>query len=76
VAAALRDRGLVVASDVEMSDFRLDLLLSHADDPATPLLPVLVDGPAWHRRRTVSDRDVLPVEVLTQVKKWPEVAHV
>ena len=76
VAEALRARGVVVASDVGLSDFRLDLLLSHSDDPSTPLLPVLLDGPSWQRRRTVSDRDVLPVEVLTEVMKWPNVARV
>ncbi len=76
VAEALRAQGVVVATDVGLSDFRLDLLLSHADDPSTPLLPVLLDGPSWQRRRTVSDRDVLPVEVLTQVMKWPDVARV
>jgi hypothetical protein len=37
---------------------------------------VLLDGEAWRRRRTVSDRDVLPVEVLVDVMGWPAVARV
>lgn len=76
IAEALRDRGLVVATDVGMSDFRLDLLLSHPDDPGTPLLPVLLDSPAWRSRMTVSDRDVLPKEVLTHVMGWKLIERV
>ncbi len=76
IAAALRERGMVLSTDVGMSDFRLDLLLHDPADPARPILPVLLDGEAWRQRRTVSDRDVLPVEVLVDVMGWPSVARV
>ena len=60
VAAALRDRDLVVATDVGLSEFRLDLTIATRDDPGKPTLAVLLDGPGWAARRTVGDRDGLP----------------
>lgn len=76
IAEALRDRGVHVRTDVGMSDFRLDLVLSSEDDPDTPVLPVLLDGELWRRRETVGDREVLPVDVLTGLMGWPRVARV
>ena len=76
IAAALRERGMVLSTDVGMSDFRLDLMLADSEDPTRPILPVLLDGEAWRQRRTVSDRDVLPVEVLVDVMGWPSVARI
>ena len=76
IAEALRDRGVHVRTDVGMSDFRLDLVLSSAEDPDTPVLPVLLDGELWRRRETVGDREVLPVDVLTGLMGWPRVARV
>src|SRR3954470_8363731 len=76
IAAALRDRGLVVRTDVGLSDFKVDLSVSRQSDPSTPLMAVLLDGPAWARRRTVGDRDGLPVEVLGEMLRWPAVERV
>lgn len=76
IAAALRAAGLHVMSDVGLSDFRLDLVLSRPENPERPLLPVLLDGESWRNRHTVSDRDVLPVEVLENLMGWPRVARV
>lgn len=76
IAEALRDRGLHVRTDVGMSDFRLDLVLSSLDDPDVPVLPVLLDGESWRRRTTVGDREVLPVQVLTGLMGWPRVARI
>ncbi|MDO8147497.1 DUF4011 domain-containing protein [Isoptericola sp. b515] len=76
VARALRDAGLHVRTDVGLSDFRLDLVLSRPEQPDRVLLPVLLDGESWKGRRTVSDRDVLPVEVLSNLMGWPSVARV
>src|SRR4051794_7839507 len=76
IAAALRGRGLVVRTDVGLSDFRIDLSVAHASDPDTPVMAVLLDGPAWARRRTVGDRDGLPVEVLGGMLRWPVVERV
>lgn len=75
VAAVLRERGLAVTTDVGMSDFKLDLVLADPGDATRPVLPVLLDGELWRRRTTVVDRDVLPVDVLTNLMGWPRVAR-
>jgi len=67
VAQALREAGLKVTTDVGLSDFRIDLVLARAEQPDAPLVAVLLDGTGWSERRTVYDRDVLPIEVLTQM---------
>ncbi|CCG04274.1 DUF4011 domain-containing protein [Blastococcus saxobsidens] len=76
IAAALRARGLVVRTDVGLSEFRVDLSVSRPADPATPVMAVLLDGPAWARRGTVGDRDGLPGEVLGDMLRWPVVQRV
>ncbi len=76
IAAALRDRGLVVRTDVGLSEFRVDLSISRPVDPETPVAAVLLDGPTWARRGTVGDRDGLPVEVLGGLLRWPVVERV
>ncbi|CDK00265.1 conserved hypothetical protein [Microbacterium sp. C448] len=76
IADALRAAGLHVMTDVGMSNFRLDLVLARADAPTRPILPVLLDGESWTRRTTVSDRDVLPLEVLEGLMGWPAVARI
>ncbi|MGY1606343.1 DUF4011 domain-containing protein [Geodermatophilus sp. SYSU D00700] len=76
IAAALRERGLAVRTDVGLSGFRVDLSLASPDAPDTPVVAVLLDGPAWARRRTVGDRDALPAEVLAGLLGWPAVERV
>ena len=76
IAAALRERGLVVRTDVGLSEFRVDLSVTRPVDPETPVMAVLLDGPAWARRGTVGDRDGLPVEVLGEMLRWPVVERV
>ncbi|NEK56998.1 DUF4011 domain-containing protein [Geodermatophilus sabuli] len=76
IAAALRERGLAVRTDVGLSDFRIDLSVAPADAPETLVMAVLLDGPAWAGRRTVGDRDGLPVEVLSGMLRWPAVERV
>ena len=76
IAAALRERGLVVRTDVGLSEFRVDLSVSRPVDPETPVMAVLLDGPAWAKRGTVGDRDGLPVEVLGEMLRWPVVERV
>ncbi len=39
IAAVLRERGLVVKTDVGLSDFRIDLTLASASDPPSRLSP-------------------------------------
>lgn len=76
IADALRERGYAVRSDVGLSDFRVDLSVAVARAPDAPVMAVLLDGPDWAARRTVSDRDGLPVEVLSRLMGWPAVERV
>ncbi|MFT3889735.1 MAG: DUF4011 domain-containing protein [Arachnia sp.] len=76
MADALRARGLVVSTDVGLSDFRVDLQLASPSNPARPLVAVLLDGPLWAKRRTVGDRDGMPSEVLHKAMRWPVVERV
>ncbi|MGY1823324.1 DUF4011 domain-containing protein [Geodermatophilus sp. SYSU D00079] len=76
IAAALRERGLVVRTDVGLSEFRVDLSVARAEAPDAPVMAVLLDGPTWARRRTVGDRDGLPVDVLAGMLRWPAVERV
>lgn len=76
VANELRYRGFAVRTDVGLSDFRVDISIASADDPAQPLVAVLLDGEGWRARRTVADRDGLPVDVLHGLMKWPVVERV
>ncbi|MGE2736075.1 DUF3320 domain-containing protein [Mycolicibacterium vaccae] len=76
IARALREEGLVVSADVGLSDFRVDLVIADPAEPEHPLLAVLLDGPEWYGRRTVADRDGLPVDVLSTLLNWPGVERV
>jgi hypothetical protein len=76
IAAALGARGLSVLRDVGLSDFRIDLALAAASAPDEPLVAVLLDGPGWAGRRTVGDRDGLPLEVLGHLMGWPAVERI
>lgn len=76
IASALRSAGLIVSTDVGLSDFRVDLSIADGSDPGSPLVAVLLDNPSWASRRTVADRDGLPVSVLKNLMKWPEVVRV
>jgi len=76
IAAALRAEGLVVSTDVGLSDFRVDLVIADPDDAVRPLVAVLLDGTEWYQRGTVADRDGLPVDVLSSLMHWPAVERV
>ncbi|MFZ4842478.1 DUF3320 domain-containing protein [Mycetocola saprophilus] len=76
IAHALRSRGLVVRTDVGLSDFRVDLSIARPENPDQPLVAVLLDGVDWRQRRTVADRDGLPGEVLRNLMRWPGVERV
>ncbi|HEY7814607.1 MAG TPA: AAA domain-containing protein, partial [Nakamurella sp.] len=82
IAAALRDRGMPVATNVGLSDFTLDLAVGRQRavgqdrDPEGASIAVLLDGPSWAGRRTVGDRDGLPVDVLSRLMGWPVVRRV
>lgn len=76
IAERLRARGLVVTTDVGLSDFRVDLVVFSPEDPEQPVVAVLLDGLAWASRRTVGDRDGTPVLVLSEMMRWPAVHRV
>jgi hypothetical protein len=76
IAAALRREGLVVTTDLGLSDFRVDLVLADPSEPDRQLVAVLLDGQGWRARRTVADRDALPVYVLRDLMHWPAVERV
>ena len=76
VADSLRARGLVVHTDVGLSDFRIDISIALPEAPHRPQVAVLLDGPGWAARRTVGDRDGLPVDVLSKMLRWPAVERV
>lgn len=76
IAAALVDAGLVVTTDVGLSDFKIDIALATTDQPDRPLVAVLLDGEGWAARRTVGDRDGLPVNVLGNLMGWRAVERV
>ena len=76
VAEALRASGLVVTTDIGLSDFRVDLAVASPEDPETDVLAVLLDTPDWNGRLTVHDRDVLPAAVLHDHMGWGGVSRV
>lgn len=76
IASALRQRGLVVHTNVGLSEFKIDLTVARASEPDQPLVAVLLDGDGWARRRTVGDRDGLPVQILEGMLRWPAVERV
>ncbi|KQQ09743.1 DUF3320 domain-containing protein [Rathayibacter sp. Leaf296] len=76
LAGALIEAGLSARADIGLSEFRVDVALSTVEEPDRPLVAVLLDGPSWRRRRTVSDRDGLPESVLKNAMGWPAVERV
>ena len=76
VAAALKERGHVVATNVGLSDFRIDLTVADPARPTEPLMAILLDNEPWAGRRTVGDRDGLPQEVLRNLLGWESVVRI
>ncbi|QEW01624.1 DUF3320 domain-containing protein [Microbacterium caowuchunii] len=76
IADELRYRGFAVQTDIGLSDFRVDISIADAAEPEQPLVAVLLDGENWRARRTVADRDGLPVDVLKGLMRWPGVERV
>ncbi|CAM2946535.1 DUF4011 domain-containing protein [Actinomyces slackii] len=74
IAGALREAGLEVRSGVGHSAFVIDLVLSGGPGER-PRVAVLLDGPDWERRTSVTDRDLIPVDVLGQMG-WERVERV
>ncbi|MFL4475879.1 DUF4011 domain-containing protein [Paeniglutamicibacter sp. MACA_103] len=76
VAAALRERGHVVDTNVGLSDFRIDLTVAVPGRPEEPLMAILLDNELWASRQTVGDRDGLPQDILRNLLGWESVARI
>ena len=76
LAEALRERGLEVETNVGLSDFRLDLVVTDPSRGDRSALAVLLDGPGWAARATTGDRDGLPEQVLRDIMGWPAIERV
>ena len=76
VAAALREAGLEVIEEVGLSDFKVDIAIMDPSQPKRALLGILLDGQRWNRRKTVSDRDSLPISMLTKRMGWAKVERI
>jgi len=63
-------------TDVGLSEFRIDIAIADPDRPTRPVVAVLLDGPSWRARRTVADRDGLPINVLKDLMRWPAVERI
>jgi hypothetical protein len=73
IATALRDRGLEVETGLGLSSFTVDLAVRHRGQ-ASWAVAVMVDGPGWASRPTVSDRDGAP-NLLVDSMSWPAVVR-
>ncbi len=76
IATQLKLRGLDVATDIGLSEFRVDLALSYPNKNKDAKIAVLLDSPRWAKRSTVVDRDALPRDVLENLMQWPAVERV
>jgi hypothetical protein len=76
IAKALREAGLLVIEEVGMSEFKVDLALADSKKPNQAVLGILLDGKRWSQRRTVTDRDALPVAMLTDRMGWSAVERI
>ena len=83
IAERLREAGLAVSVGVGHSSFEIDLVLAapgagqprQAGNPDRPRVAVLLDGPGWDGRRSTTDRDLLPVDVLGNMG-WERIERV
>ena len=83
IAERLREAGLAVSVGVGHSSFEIDLVLAapgagqpgQAGKPDRPRVAVLLDGPGWDGRRSTTDRDLLPVDVLGNMG-WERIERV
>ena len=83
IAERLRETGLTMSVGVGHSSFEIDLVLAapgagqpgQAGKPDRPRVAVLLDGPGWDGRRSTTDRDLLPVDVLGNMG-WERIERV
>jgi SpoU rRNA methylase family enzyme len=76
IAQALRAAGLDAREEIGMSDFKVDIALYGPKDKNKAVLGILLDGPRWNARKTVTDRDILPVNLLSKKMGWAAVERI
>lgn len=76
VYKALKAAGLPVIEEVGLSDFKVDVALLGSGKNPKAVMGILLDGPRWKSRLTVSDRDCLPVSLLKSKMGWPAIERI
>jgi SpoU rRNA methylase family enzyme len=76
VFKVLKSAGLPVIEEVGLSDFKVDVALLGSGKNPKAVLGILLDGPRWQSRLTVSDRDCLPVSLLKTKMGWPAIERI
>jgi hypothetical protein len=76
VLTALKDAGLNAVEEVGLSDFKVDIAIYDPKDSTKAVLGILLDGPRWNARETVSDRDCLSVSLLRDRMGWPAIERI
>ncbi len=76
ILAALKDAGLNAVEEVGLSDFKVDIAVYDPKDNTKAVLGILLDGPRWNSRETVSDRDCLSVSLLRDRMGWPAIERI
>ncbi len=76
ILSALREGGLNAVEEVGLSDFKVDIAIYDPKDSTKAVLGILLDGPRWNSRETVSDRDCLSVSLLRDRMGWPAIERI
>jgi hypothetical protein len=75
IAQAFRDAGLDVRTDVGLTEFKVDIVIADPTEPSRSM-GILLDGPRWRGRATVSDRDIFPIDMLELRMGWQKVTRI
>lgn len=76
VAKGIESLGYVVAQNVGLSNFKVDVAVEHPERPGHYILAILLDGPNWQKRPAANDRDVLPLGILEKNMGWQAVERI
>jgi hypothetical protein len=76
ILKSLTEAGLPVVESIGFSDFKVDLAILNPKDRTQALLGILLDGHSWNLRKTVIDRDILPVSLLRDKMGWPAISRI
>ena len=68
--------GLDAKEEVGLSDFKVDIAIYDPKDKTRAVLGILLDGPRWNSRETVSDRDCLSVDLLKGKMGWNAIERI